>query len=64
MSGDEAYLKLKGARENLCLAQMHLVDADDRQEIERAIQRIDSVGSRCCEAWSVYDHTHQGYAGR
>lgn len=58
---DEAYLKLKSARESLCLAQMHLPDADDRQEIERAIQRIDSVGTRSCVAWSVHDQTHKGY---
>lgn len=58
---DQAYLKLKGAREKLCLAQMHLSDADDRQEIERAIQRIDSVGSRCCPAWSVHNQTHKEY---
>ena len=60
-SGDDLYLHLHGAREHLCLAQMHAPDPDDRQELERAVQRIDSVGSRCCRQWSRFDRTHEDY---
>ena len=55
---DKAYLLLKGAREKLCLAQME-VPAAAASDLERAIQRIDSVGSRTCPAWSRHDRTHE-----
>lgn len=53
MSDDTAYLKLKGARERLCVAQVH-VAAPHRRLLDDAIALIDIVGSSCPQ-WSQYD---------
>ena len=52
---DTAYLKLKGAREKLCVAQMH-VPQHWRSDLDSAIAIIDNVGSSVCpQQWSRHD---------
>ena len=52
---DAAYLNLKGARERLCRAQMHVPD-HWRRSLDEAVHLIDEVGSSIAPAqWSVYD---------
>lgn len=58
---DALYLKLLGARERLCSAQM-LVPQEHKDEIEQAINRIDRCGAEVVpEVWSRFDRTHEGY---
>ncbi len=51
---DTLYLRLKGAREKLCLAQMATDSSGDRLIIQSAIDRIDLVGCQLPQ-WSKYD---------
>ncbi len=51
---DALYLKLKGAREALCVAQMHVEDDSERRALDKAVQAIDYVGSRLPQ-WSRFD---------
>jgi hypothetical protein len=52
---DALYLNLKGARENLCLAQMKVAD-HWRSDVQTALDIIDQVGSsQCPQQWSKYD---------
>lgn len=51
---DVLYLKLKGARESLCLAQMHVTDDSERRALDKAVQAIDYVGSQLPQ-WSRFD---------
>lgn len=53
MSEDALYLKLKGAREKLCVAQMHAT-APHRKLLQEALDLIDIVGSSLPQ-WSRYD---------
>lgn len=48
---DQLYLKLKGARERLCVAQ-HLVPPHWRSDLSQAIAIIDNVGSSLVPIWS------------
>lgn len=52
---NELYLKLKGAREKLCVAQMHVIDPTDSDALGKAIDAIDYVGSQLPQ-WSRFDH--------
>ena len=53
--GDRTYLDLKGARERLCRAQVH-VPAHWRSDLQAALDHIDLVGSSVCPSqWSRYD---------
>lgn len=52
---DALYLRLKGAREKLCLAQMECDDDVDRAFLGKAIDNIDRVGAANCPQWSRFD---------
>lgn len=54
---DELYLRLLGAREALCLAQMLLDDPEDRRLLDEAVARIDAVGVALPQ-WSRFDTSH------
>lgn len=55
MNDDRLYLDLKGSRERLCRAQVH-VPAHWRTDLQVALNIIDNVGSSVCPAqWSVED---------
>lgn len=59
-SRDEAYLKLKGARERLCIAQMH-VPQHWVSDLSQAIRIIDECGSAVAPAqWSRFDQPDYG----
>jgi hypothetical protein len=52
---DRLYPDLKGARERLCRAQVH-VPSHWRSDLQAALDHIDMVGSSLCPAvWSVHD---------
>lgn len=51
---DALYLKLHGARESLCLAQMHCIDPVDTAALGKAVDAIDFVGSQLPQ-WSRFD---------
>ncbi len=51
---DALYLRLKGAREKLCLAQMQCDSSGDRTIVQSAIDRIDLVGCTLPQ-WSRFD---------
>lgn len=56
VDADTVYLKLKGARERLCVAQMgDTLDDLDRMLLEEAVLRIDEVATKRCEQWSRFD---------
>jgi len=58
---DNLYLKLHGARERLCVAQM-LVPDNYKPCLELAINQIDRCGAELVpEVWSRFDRTHEGY---
>ena len=48
---DQLYLKLKGARERLCLAG-HLVPPHWQTDLSQAIAIIDNIGSSLVPIWS------------
>ena len=57
---DQLYLRLKGAREKLCVAQTLIGEvgewATGREELQEALDRIDAVGARLCpKQWSRFD---------
>lgn len=55
MTADRLYLDLKGARERLCRAQMH-VQPGHRQELQEALDLIDRLGVFYAPAqWSRFD---------
>lgn len=55
-AADDLYLKLKGARERLCVAQMSPeCDELDRRLLGEAITNIDNVGARLPQ-WSRFDY--------
>lgn len=57
---DRTYLDLKGARERLCRAQMHVPD-HWRSDLDTAVRIIDEVGSATCpQQWSVHDQPEYG----
>lgn len=51
---DELYLRLKGAREKLCRAQVLCADDTDRAALGKACDAIDYVGSQLPQ-WSKFD---------
>jgi hypothetical protein len=51
---DALYLKLKGARERLCLAQMLITEDSDRRALQTALDAIDFVGVQLPQ-WSEHD---------
>ena len=55
---NDLYLRLHGARESLCLAQMAVVSTDIKGRIENAIAAIDAAGWAACPQWSRHDNTH------
>jgi hypothetical protein len=57
---DRLYLKLHGAREALCVAQM-LVPPHWRSDLQAAFDHIDECGSAVCpEVWSKHDQPEYG----
>lgn len=52
---DALYLKLKGARERLCIAQSLTRDPTDIAALGKAIDAVDFVGSQLPQ-WSRFDH--------
>lgn len=53
---DDLYLALHGARERLCVAQLHAMP-DECSRIEAVVRRIDAIGSTLPQ-WSESDRTH------
>jgi phenylalanyl-tRNA synthetase beta subunit len=51
---DRLHLDLKGARERLCRAQVH-VPSYWRNDLQEALDIIDNVGSSTCAQWSIHD---------
>ncbi len=49
--GDRLYLDLKGARERLCRASVH-IPAHWRSDVSQAVRIIDEVGSSLVSIWS------------
>jgi hypothetical protein len=57
---DQPYLDLKGARERLCRAQMH-VPGHWISDLDTVIRIIDEVGSAVCPVqWSRFDQPDYG----
>lgn len=57
---DRLYLDLKGARERLCRAQMH-VPPHWRIDLQAALDHIDMVGSAVVpDQWSKHDQPEYG----
>jgi len=48
---DRLYLDLKGARERLCRAQVH-VPAHWVSDLQAALDHVDQAGSALCPQWS------------
>lgn len=59
---DRLYLDLKGARERLCRAQVH-VPTRWRSDLQIAMDAVDDVGSSVCpDQWSAHDQPEYGEA--
>lgn len=55
---DELYLRLLGAREKLCQAQVLLPEVGRKhyaKALDRAVDEIDRVGTFHCPQWSRFD---------
>lgn len=57
----DVYLDLKGARERLCRAQVHVKHAEERRWLQEAIDVVDRVGVlEAADRWSRFDEPTLG----